>query len=75
MIREPAKIAVWYWQNRVTPYVQNFSDTRSVTKRINPGLQGLQDRESNFKDYQQQAAAAAPQPARVAAAAPTGAAV
>jgi predicted chitinase len=70
-----AKIAVWYWQNRVTPYVQNFSDTRSVTKRINPGLQGLQDRESNFKDYQQQAAAAAPQPARVAAAAPTGAAV
>lgn len=70
-----AKIAVWYWQNRVAPYVQNFSDTRGVTKRINPGLQGLQDRESNFKDYQQQAAASAPPTARVAAAAPTGAAV
>jgi putative chitinase len=69
-----AKSAVWYWQNRVKPYVQNFSDTRSVTKRINPGLQGLQDRESNFKDYQQQMAATAPPPARVAAAAPTGAA-
>jgi putative chitinase len=62
-----AKIAVWYWQNRVTPYVQNFADTRSVTKRINPGLQGLQDRVDNFKDYQQQTTASAP-PARVAAA-------
>jgi putative chitinase len=63
-----AKIAVWYWQNRVTPYVQNFADTRSVTKRINPGLQGLQDREENFKDYQQQTATVAAPPARVAAA-------
>jgi putative chitinase len=57
-----AKIAVWYWQNRVAPYVQDFSDTRGVTKRINPGLQGLQDRQSNFKDYQQQVATVA-QPA------------
>ena len=63
-----AKIAVWYWQNRVTPYVQDFSDTRSVTKRINPGLQGLQDRVDNFKDYQQQTATVAAPPARVAAA-------
>ena len=54
-----AKIAVWYWQNRVAPYVQDFSDTRGVTKRINPGLQGLQDRQSNFKDYQQQVTAVA----------------
>jgi predicted chitinase len=69
-----AKIAVWYWQNRVKPYVQDFSDTRSVTKRINPGLQGLQDRVENFKDYQQQIAATAPQPAKVAAVAPSGAA-
>jgi predicted chitinase len=59
-----AKIAVWYWQNRVAPYVQDFSDTRGVTKRINPGLQGLQDRQSNFKDYQQQVASVKP---RVAA--------
>jgi len=62
-----AKIAVWYWQNRVSPYVQNFSDTRSVTKRINPGLAGLQDRAENFKDYQQQVAGAAA-PVKVAAA-------
>ena len=55
-----AKVAVWYWQNRVAPYVQDFSDTRGVTKRINPGLQGLQDRQANFQDYQQQVAAVAP---------------
>jgi putative chitinase len=54
-----AKIAVWYWQNRVVPYVQDFSDTRGVTKRINPGLQGLQDRQSNFNDYQQQVSSTA----------------
>ena len=66
-----AKIAVWYWQNRVAPYVQDFSDTRGVTKRINPGLQGLQDRQSNFQDYQQQVASAA-QPTRVAAVAQPG---
>jgi putative chitinase len=54
-----AKIAVWYWQNRVAPYVQDFSDTRGVTKRINPGLKGLQDRQSNFNDYQQQVSSTA----------------
>ena len=46
-----AKIAVWYWNTRVKPYVQNFADTTSVTKRINPALRGVQDRNSNFKDY------------------------
>jgi putative chitinase len=54
-----AKVAVWYWQNRVQPRVQDFSDTRGVTKQINPGLKGLADRQSNFKDYQQQLAAVA----------------
>jgi len=54
-----AKVAVWYWQSRVQPRVQDFSDTRGVTKQINPGLKGLADRQSNFKDYQQQVAAVA----------------
>jgi len=47
-----AKIAVWYWQSRVQPRVQDFADTRLVTKQINPGLAGLQDRIATFKDYQ-----------------------
>lgn len=46
-----AQIALWYWNSRVKPYVQNFADTASVTKRINPALRGLQDRVENFKDY------------------------
>jgi predicted chitinase len=46
-----AKIAVWYWKNRVKPNVGNFNDTRSVTRYINPKLNGLADRHENFKDY------------------------
>ena len=46
-----AKIAVWYWANRVRPNVTNFNDTRAVTQRINPKLNGLADRHENFKDY------------------------
>lgn len=46
-----ARIAVWYWTDRVKPLVKDFSDTTRVTKIINGGLNGLEDRENNFKDY------------------------
>lgn len=46
-----AAIAVWYWNTRVKPYVNNFADTSSVTKKINPAAKGLQDRHENFQDY------------------------
>ena len=46
-----ARIAVWYWLDRVKPLVKDFSDTTRVTKIINGGLNGLDDRENNFKDY------------------------
>jgi predicted chitinase len=46
-----ARIAVWYWASRVKPNVANFNDTRAVTQRINPKLNGLTDRHENFKDY------------------------
>lgn len=46
-----AKIAVWYWKSRVKPYVSNFADTESVTKKINPAMRGLQDRHNNFINY------------------------
>lgn len=48
-----AKASVWFWQNRVRPNVRNFSDTRSVTSYINPGLYGLQKRDVLFKNYLQ----------------------
>jgi predicted chitinase len=43
-----AKVAVWFWQNRVQPQVSNFNDTAKSTKPINPGLKGLQDRHNKF---------------------------
>lgn len=46
-----AKIALWYWSQRVKPEIQNFADTTSVTKKINPGLSGLEDRHENFVSY------------------------
>lgn len=46
-----AKIAVWYWTTRVKPFIDNFNDTEAVTKKINPGLRGLDDRHSNFGKY------------------------
>jgi predicted chitinase len=46
-----AKIAVWFWKLRVQPKVDNFNDVNAVTKPINPGMRGLEDRKENFKDY------------------------
>jgi putative chitinase len=46
-----AQIAVWYWNARVKPNVQNFADTARVTKYINPAAKGLENRHENFKDY------------------------
>lgn len=46
-----AKIAVWFWQQRVQPNVDNFNDVRAVTKPINPGLNGLEDRREAFIDF------------------------
>jgi predicted chitinase len=48
-----AKVAVWFWKHRVQPNVDNYHDTVDVTKQINPSLNGLSDRKSNFKEYMQ----------------------
>jgi predicted chitinase len=47
-----AKIAIWYWEWRVRPAVNNFADVRAVTRPINPGLNGLPDRREKFQTYQ-----------------------
>lgn len=47
-----AKVAVWYWQNRVAPKVQDFTNTRAVTKKINPGMKHAKQRQQQFKKYQ-----------------------
>lgn len=43
-----AKVTVWFWQQRVQPAVNNFNDTAQVTKPINSGLRGLEDRHNKF---------------------------
>jgi predicted chitinase len=46
-----AKIAVWYWKNRVVPKVNDFSDVRAVTRPINKGLDQLEKRQAAFLAY------------------------
>lgn len=46
-----AKIAVWYWNTRVKPKVNNWNDTAAVTKAINPAMRGLDDRHEFFNNY------------------------
>lgn len=48
-----AKIAVWYWQNRVQNKVADFKDIKSVTYPINAGLAGLESRYRIFNTYLQ----------------------
>ena len=45
--RIAADIAVWYWQNRVAPNIQDFANAnvKQVTRWINPNLRGLDSRE------------------------------
>jgi len=47
-----AKVAVWYWKNRVAPKIKDFANTKAVTKKINPASKGLQSRKDQFKTYQ-----------------------
>lgn len=44
-----AKVSVWYWKNRVANKVNDFSNTKAVTKPINSSLSGLEDRHERFK--------------------------
>jgi len=54
LVEHPAiasKVAVWFWQHRVQPNVDNFNNVKAVTKPINPGLKGLENRSAMFKDF------------------------
>jgi len=47
-----AKVAVWYWKNRVAPKIDSFKDTKAVTKTINPGLKHLDSRKEKHQAFQ-----------------------
>lgn len=44
--------SIWYWMTFVHPKATNFSNTKQVTKHINPGLRGQHNREQKAKDWQ-----------------------
>ena len=46
------KVSIWYWNTRVKPRVANFGNTKAVTKKVNGGVNGLQDRTKLTKSFQ-----------------------
>lgn len=46
-----AATALWFWKTRVRPNVQDWDDVASVTRKINKGLAGLDDRQANYDLY------------------------
>ena len=47
-----AKVSLWYWKTRVQPKISNFTNTKAVTKKVNGGVNGLQDRTKLTKSFQ-----------------------
>jgi predicted chitinase len=47
-----AKVAVWYWKNRVAPKIDSFKDTSAVTKTINPGMKHGKERKDKQRAFQ-----------------------
>lgn len=45
------KASLWYWNTRVKSKTNNFEDIERVTKLINGGLNGLEDRKRKFEKY------------------------
>jgi predicted chitinase len=54
-----AKIAIAYWKSRVSSAAAKNGDVAAVTKAINGGYNGLQDRAAKFQTYLSQAASGA----------------
>jgi len=46
------KVSIWYWNTRVKPRVANFGNVKQVTKKVNGGVNGLQDRTKLTKSFQ-----------------------
>jgi putative chitinase len=47
-----AKVAVWFWQQRVSNKDISYDNVKDVTKGINPGLKHLDQRSDKLKSFQ-----------------------
>ena len=47
-----ALTSLWYWMTFVHPKHKNFTNTKQVTKHINPGLKGQKNREQKAREWQ-----------------------
>jgi predicted chitinase len=46
------KVSLWYWKTRVQSKISNFNNIKAVTKKVNGGVNGLQDRTKLTKSFQ-----------------------
>jgi putative chitinase len=44
--------SLWYWKTFVKPRTKSFTNTKQVTKNINPGMRGQDNREQKARDWQ-----------------------
>ena len=47
-----AKVAVWFWKERVSNKAISYDNVKDVTKGINPGMKHLDQRGDKFKAFQ-----------------------
>lgn len=45
------EVSIWFWKTRVRAHVTDFSDVSRVTKIVNGGYNGVEDREAKYKLY------------------------
>jgi predicted chitinase len=54
LVKDPkiaAKVATWYWKKNKIGEAARAGDTVAVRKKVNGGLNGLEDTQSKFADY------------------------
>jgi predicted chitinase len=48
-----AKTSVWFWKTNVQPRVSNWDDVNTITKIVNGGYNGLEDRKMRYAAFKQ----------------------
>jgi predicted chitinase len=48
-----AKTSVWFWKTNVQPRVSNWDDVNTITKIVNGGYNGLEDRKMRYAAFTQ----------------------